>query len=71
MLKDEPSLAIVAVHTAENEPLKVWGDLFSSSVHSLNVTDKKKSIGTAHAVKVQRIVPPTELAKNSRVMPCA
>ena len=25
MLKNEPTLAIVAVHTAENEPLKVLG----------------------------------------------
>ena len=25
MLKNEPTLAIVAVHTAENEPLKILG----------------------------------------------
>ena len=29
MLKNATTLAIVAVHTAENEPLKIWGDLFS------------------------------------------
>ena len=29
MLKNAPTLAIVAVHTEENEPLKIWGDLFS------------------------------------------
>ena len=28
-LKNEPGLAIVAVHTAENEPPKIWGDLFN------------------------------------------
>ena len=29
MLKNAPTLAIVAVHTEENEALKCWGDLFS------------------------------------------
>ena len=29
MLKNAPTLAIVAVHTEENEPLKIWGDLFN------------------------------------------
>ena len=29
MLQNAPTLAIVAVHTEENEPLKIWGDLFS------------------------------------------
>ena len=29
MLNNTPTLAIVAVHTEENEPLKIWGDLFS------------------------------------------
>ena len=27
MLKNAPTLAIVAVHAEENEPLKFWGDL--------------------------------------------
>ena len=35
MLQNEASLAIVAVHTAENEPLKIWGYSFSYSVTSL------------------------------------
>ena len=35
MLQNEASLAIVAVHTAENEPLKIWGYSFNSSVTSL------------------------------------
>jgi hypothetical protein len=35
MLQNDPSLAIVAVHTAENEPLKLWGYSFSFSVTSL------------------------------------
>ena len=29
MLKNEYFVAIVAVHTEENEPLKIWGDLFN------------------------------------------
>ena len=29
MLKNAPTLAIVAVHTEEYEPLKIWGDLFN------------------------------------------
>ena len=29
MLKNAPTLAIVAVHTEENEPLKIWDDLFN------------------------------------------
>ena len=29
MLKNARTLAIVAVHTGENEPLKIWGDLFN------------------------------------------
>ena len=29
MLQNAPTLAIVAVDTEENEPLKMWGDLFS------------------------------------------
>ena len=29
MLKNAPTLAIVAVHTEENEPLQIWGDLFN------------------------------------------
>ena len=29
MVKNATTLAIVAVHTEENEPLKIWGDLFS------------------------------------------
>ena len=36
MLQNEASLAIVAVHTAENEPLKIWGYSFSFSVTSLS-----------------------------------
>ena len=28
MLKNEPTLAIVAVHTEENEPPKIWGPKF-------------------------------------------
>ena len=35
MLQNEASLAIVAVHTAENEPLKIWGYSFNYSVTSL------------------------------------
>ena len=35
MLKNASFLAIVAVDTAENEPLKIWGDLFSYSVIQL------------------------------------
>ena len=35
ILQNEASLAIVAVHTAENEPLKIWGYSFSYSVTSL------------------------------------
>ena len=35
MLKNASFLAIVAVDTEENEPLTIWGDLFSYSVHSL------------------------------------
>ena len=27
--KKATTLAIVAVHTEENEPLKIWGDLFN------------------------------------------
>ena len=29
MLQNAPTLAIVAVHTEEIEPLKIWGDLFN------------------------------------------
>ena len=35
MLKNAPTLAIVAVDTEENEPLKILGDLFRYSVRSL------------------------------------
>ena len=28
-LKNDPGLAIAAVHTEENEPRKIWGDFFS------------------------------------------
>ena len=35
MLKNAPTLAIAAVDTEEDEPLKIWGDLFSYSDHSL------------------------------------
>ena len=28
-LKNEPGIGIAAVHTEENEPLKIWGDLFN------------------------------------------
>ena len=35
ILKNAPTLAIVAVDTEENEPVKIWHDLFSYSVHSL------------------------------------
>ena len=44
MLQNEASLAIVAVHTAENEPLKIWGYSFSYSVTSL-VNTKKRMAG--------------------------
>ena len=36
MVKNATTLAIVAVHTAENEPLKIWGDLFSLFSSLLN-----------------------------------
>ena len=35
MLQNASFLAIVAVDTAENEPLKIWGDLFIISIVSL------------------------------------
>ena len=35
MLQNEPLVAIVAVHTAENELLRVWGWFHSFSIHSL------------------------------------
>ena len=35
VLKNARNLAIVAVDTAENEPLKIWGDVFSYSVASI------------------------------------
>ena len=35
MLENAPTRAIVAVDTEENEPLKMWVDLFSYSVRSL------------------------------------
>ena len=34
MLQNEYLVAIVAVHTAENEPLEIWGDLFTSFISS-------------------------------------
>ena len=36
MLQNAPTLAIVAVHAAENEILKMWGDLFISFNPLLN-----------------------------------
>ena len=39
MLQNAPTLAIVAVDTEENEPLKIWGDFFSYSVHSFKLID--------------------------------
>ena len=44
MLQIEPNLAIVAVHTAENEPLKIWGYSFSYSVTSLITSTLPKSV---------------------------
>ena len=38
VLQNAPTLAIVAVHTEENEPLKIWGDSVYS-VHSLKMGD--------------------------------
>ena len=35
--QNEYLVAIVAVHTAENEPRKAWGDLFNDSVVNLHV----------------------------------
>ena len=53
LLKNEPTLAIVAVDTAENEPLKVWGVSFhyfnriltdwSSSPEKLRNTDRTEN----------------------------
>ena len=40
MLKHEPTLAIVAVHTADNEPLKVLGgDSIQYSMSSIDLNE--------------------------------
>ena len=41
MLQNEYLVAIVAVHTAENEPLKVWGDLLPPQGASACVVDNQ------------------------------
>ena len=50
MLQNEASLAIVAVHTAENEPLKIWGYSFSYSVTSLRPA--RPLLGAAHVANM-------------------
>ena len=42
MLKNAPTLAIVAVDTAENEPLKISLVHFISSIPSLNATHQRR-----------------------------
>ena len=54
MLKNAPTLAIVAVHTAENEPLKVLGviqfNIFQYSILSLELAH-----GAPEGREVQRV----------------
>ena len=45
MLKNAPTLAIVAVHTAENEPLKISLFHFISSIVSLNIILRARLLG--------------------------
>ena len=55
MLQNEPLVAIVAVDAAENEPLKIWGDLFIISIvgdreHSVNDVETSNKRWRATAV---------------------
>ena len=58
MLKNGPTLAIVAVHTAENEPLKIW-EVIQFNIYSPPQTSQRvRSITRAGAVRLLLVCAP-------------